>query len=218
MFSISDYPPSRVHVPWWWACPAAVSNAGIPVSSQSCSYQTEYIPAFTSSPKLIINQLKCCLSYLCSASCWGCSGVCSALGSCPPLQPLPKHHSAFSSRAMFTREFQDYSCLTEITLKLQLDLFIPYPFTNMAMVLLSRGGVAALCQWACCKKQTLCVQAQGGFVNNLRRCIFCLLVWVRPERIDAGCVWKELSISDPCNHRNKNSAVFGQLLKFGQLC
>lgn len=161
----------------WWACPAAVSTAGIPISSQSCSYQTEHIPAFTSSPNLIINQLNCYLSYLC----WGHSGMPSALCSCPPLQeghgqPLPKHHSGFSSRAMFTRASQDYFCLTEITLKLQFDLFILYPFKNMAAVLLSRGGVSALCQWTCCKKQTLCMEAQGLLWTVWGSCIFCLLI------------------------------------------
>lgn len=206
----------------WWACPAAVSTAAIPISSQSCSYQTEHIPAFTSCPNLIINQLNCCLSCLC----WGHSGMPSALCSCPPLQqghgqPLPKHHSGFSSTAMFTRAFQDYFCLTEITLKLQFDLFILYPFKNVAAVLLSRGGVSALCQWTCCKKQTLCVEAQGAFVNNLREIHFLFantLVWVRPERIDAGFKCERSWASQIPAVLGKNSSIFGQILKFGQLC
>lgn len=137
---------------WWPAGPAAVSTAGIPVSSQP-SVQTEHIPAFTSSPYQIITQW--------SALCHICA-LPAAICSCPALQerhgqPLPKHHSGFSSTAMFTRSFQDYFCLTEITLKLHFDLFILYPFKNMATVLLSRGGVSALCQWTCSKKQTLCV-------------------------------------------------------------
>lgn len=105
--------------------------------------------------------------------------------------PCPSTTSGFSSRVMFTRAFQDYFCLTEITLKLQFDLFILYPFQNVAIVLLLRGGVSALCQWACCKKPTLCVEAQGGFVNHLREMHFLFantLVWVRPERIDGGFI------------------------------
>lgn len=223
--SLIIHPPAVFMSRWWSACPAAVSTAGVPVSSQSCSSPTEHIPAFTSSPNLTINQPKCCLPSLCFASCWGCSAMPSALCSCPPLhkghgEPLPKLHSGFSSRAMFTRALQAYLCLTKITLKLQFDLFILYPFKNMAIVLLSRGGGSALCQWTVCNKQVLC----GGskcFVSSVREVLFLFantLVWVRPERHDADCVCERTWTSQIPASTGKNSAIFGQPLKFGRLC
>lgn len=70
------------------------------------------------------------------------------------------------------------------------------------------------------RKNPVRVEAQGGFVKNLREVHFLFadtLVWVRPERTDAGCMCERTWASQIPAIIEKNNAPFGQL-KFGQLC